>query len=86
MWPFVLAARVLETTLPPLHIQPPLHSRRLDFFRKSFVFSTAKAQTLLGFQPEIDFPAGAADTARWYRLRGFLAPRTSDELARPESA
>ena len=53
LWPFTLAARVLETVLPPLHVQPPLHSRRLDFFRKSFVFSTAKAQSLLGFQPEI---------------------------------
>jgi dihydroflavonol-4-reductase len=38
IWPFVLAARALETVLPPLHLQPPLHSRRLDFFRKSFVF------------------------------------------------
>ena len=86
LWPFVLAARVLETVLPPLHVKPPLHSRRLDFFRKSFVFSTAKAQTLLGFHPEIDFLTGAADTARWYRLRGYLAPRASNELARPESA
>jgi dihydroflavonol-4-reductase len=86
LWPFVLAARVLEAVLPSLHVKPPLHSRRLDFFRKSFVFSTAKAQTLLGFQPEIDFPTGAAETARWYRLRGYLAPRASNELARPESA
>ncbi|MBL8270364.1 NAD-dependent epimerase/dehydratase family protein, partial [Steroidobacter sp.] len=55
MWPFVAAAGVMETTLPPLHIAPPLHSRRLDFFRKSFVFSTARAQSLLGFEPAIDF-------------------------------
>jgi dihydroflavonol-4-reductase len=86
LWPFVAAARVLETVLPPLHVKPPLHSRRLDFFRKSFVFSTAKAQTLLGFQPEIDFLTGAADTVRWYRARGYLAARTSNELTRPESA
>jgi dihydroflavonol-4-reductase len=86
LWPFVLIAHVLETILPSLHVQPPLHSRRLDFFRKSFVFSTAKAQTLLGFQPEIDFLPGAVETARWYRAHGYLPPHTSNELPRPESA
>jgi dihydroflavonol-4-reductase len=86
LWPFTLAARVLETVLPPLHVQPPLHSRRLDFFRKSFVFSTVKAQALLGFQPEINFLPGAADTVRWYCARGYLTPRASNEFARPESA
>lgn len=86
MWPFVAAAGVMETTLPPLHIQPPLHSRRLDFFRKSFVFSTVKAHRLLGFQPTIDFQTGARDTVRWYRARGYLAPHTSNEIAGTESA
>jgi|RhiMethySRZTD1v2_1073278.scaffolds.fasta_scaffold08697_6 nucleoside-diphosphate-sugar epimerase len=87
MWPFLAAATVLETTLQPLRIHPPLHRRRLDFFRRSFVFSTVKAQRLLGFTPEIDFQSGAADTARWYRSRGLLAPRAADEVAgRVESA
>lgn len=86
LWPFVIAARVLETVLPPLRIQPPLHSRRLDFFRKSFVFSTAKAQRVLGFTPEIDFLTGAADTVRWYRARGYLAPGRNRELAHRQSA
>lgn len=86
MWPFLMAATVMEATLQPLRIQPPLHSRRLDFFRKSFVFSTVKAQRLLGFQPEIDFQSGAADTARWYRARGLLSARPASEVARIESA
>ncbi len=87
LWPFVVAASVLETTLQPLRIQPPLHRRRLDFFRRSFVFSTVKAQRLLGFAPEIDFQSGAADTARWYRSRGLLAPRATNEVtSRVESA
>lgn len=86
LWPFVIAARVLETVLPPLRIQPPLHSRRLDFFRKSFVLSTAKAQRILGFAPEIDFLTGAADTARWYRTRGYLAPGRNRGLAQRQSA
>lgn len=87
LWPFVVAASVLERTLQPLRIQPPLHRRRLDFFRRSFVFSTVKAQRLLGFTPEIDFQSGATDTARWYRSRGLLAPRPTNEVtSRVESA
>lgn len=86
LWPFVGAARVMETILPPLRIQPPLHSRRLDFFRKSFVFSTVKAHTLLGFQPEVDFHSGVVDTVRWYRARGYLQPGMTNEVADTESA
>ncbi len=73
MWPFLAAATVFEATLSPLGIQPPLHRRRLDFFRKSFVFSTAKAQKLLDFIPAIAFAAGSIETAQWYRERGYLA-------------
>jgi nucleoside-diphosphate-sugar epimerase len=86
MWPFIAAAGVMETTLPPLHIQPPLHSRRLDFFRKSFVFSTNRAQRLLDFRPTIDFRTGALDTAQWYRSRGLLPRATRMEVADRRSA
>ena len=86
LWPFLAAASVMEATLQPLRIHPPLHRRRLDFFRKSFVFSTVKAQRLLGFTPEIDFQSGAADTARWYRSRGLLTSRAAGEVPRAESA
>lgn len=85
LWPFSLAARVMETVLPPFGVQPPLHRRRLGFFTKSFVFSTAKAQAALGFQPEIDFLNGAADTARWYRARGYLPARLTHEVTETES-
>jgi glycerol-3-phosphate dehydrogenase len=34
MWPFLWAAVLMESTLAPLGIQPPLHRRRLDFFSK----------------------------------------------------
>jgi nucleoside-diphosphate-sugar epimerase len=72
MWPFLAAALVFEHTLSPLGIQPPLHRRRLDFFRKSFVFSTAKAQRLLEFSPRIAFQDGAVETVKWYREHGYL--------------
>jgi nucleoside-diphosphate-sugar epimerase len=72
MWPFLATATVMERTLGPLGIQPPLHRRRLDFFRKSFVFSTVKARLMLGFSPVIPFSRGAAETADWYRHAGYL--------------
>jgi nucleoside-diphosphate-sugar epimerase len=74
LWPFLAAAVALERTLTPLGVSPPLHRRRLDFFRKSFVFSSTKARTVLNFTPTLPFAAGAAETARWYREKGYLSP------------
>lgn len=73
LWPFNVAAKMCETVLPPLGIKPPIHSRRLDFFRKSFRFSTERATRLLGFNPRVPFATGAQLTADWYRNTGFLA-------------
>jgi len=72
MWPFVAAAFVFESTFSPLGLKPPLHRRRLDFFRKSFFFSNAKAQELLGFTPQVGFAQGARKTAQWYQANGYL--------------
>lgn len=83
MWPMLLAAHTLERALKPLHIQPPLHRRRLDFFKKSFWFSTTKAKRLIGFEPMIPFAVGARDTAGWYRREGLLEPATAGPLDAP---
>ncbi len=72
LWPFIAAAAVFEQTFSPLGLKPPLHRRRLDFFRKSFSFSTARAQELLGFRPQIDFQEGARLSAAWYRENNLL--------------
>jgi nucleoside-diphosphate-sugar epimerase len=72
MWPFLSTAVLMEATLAPLGIQPPLHRRRLDFFRKSFLFSTARARERLAFTPCITFSKGAIDTVGWYREHGYL--------------
>ena len=69
---FDSAAALLETTLKPLGIQPPLHRRRMDFFRKSFLFSSAKAVEMLGFEPTYSFEEGIAKTAGWYHEKGYL--------------
>ncbi len=72
LWPFAAAAVACEALCKPLGIQPPIHRRRLDFFRKSFRFSTAKARERLGFEPRVTFAEGARRTAEWYRENGLL--------------
>jgi dihydroflavonol-4-reductase len=72
LWPFLLAAVLFESTFSPLGLKPPLHRRRLDFFRKSFSFSNARAEGILGFRPQISFRDGARKTAQWYSANGFL--------------
>jgi nucleoside-diphosphate-sugar epimerase len=85
MWPFLTAARIMETVLPRLHISAPLNTRRLDFFRKSLVFATSKAESLLGFRAEIDFRQGAVDTAAWYCRQGDLPKEAMPALAPTQS-
>jgi hypothetical protein len=58
-----------------LAIRPPLHMRRLDFFRKSFWFQTLKARRLLGFDASIPFEAGVRDALAWYADAGYLTYR-----------
>jgi len=72
LWPFMAAAWLLETTMRPLGLQPPLHRRRMDFFRKSYEFAPEGAQRLIGYAPAVDFAQGARLTAAWYREQGLL--------------
>jgi dihydroflavonol-4-reductase len=72
LWPLWTTATVMEWTMRPLSIQPPLHRRRMHFFTKSFKFSGEKARSLLGFQPNVSFEEGAKSTAEWYRKTGLI--------------
>ena len=72
LFPFLLLAIMMEKVLRPLAIQPPLHRRRMDFFKKSFLFSKEKSLKALGFAPQFSFRQGASETARWYTGMGYL--------------
>lgn len=72
MWPLLLAAVGMESTFGKAGIQPPLHRRRLDFFRKSLRFSTALRNGLLSLPRQISFREGAGKTAAWYRENHWL--------------
>ena len=69
---FFLTAVGMETVMKPLGIQPPLHRRRMDFFKKSFMFSQEKAAAKLGFNPRYSFSQGAEETTKWYTKMGYL--------------
>ncbi len=70
--PFMIIASVLEVVCKPLGISPPLHRRRMDFFKKSFTLSRDRAQTILSFEPQHTFADGVALTANWYRENALL--------------
>ncbi len=70
--PFLLLAIILEKTLRPLGIQPPLHRRRMDFFKKSFTLSWKNASNTLGFIPKISFSQGVSETINWYKAMDYF--------------
>lgn len=65
-------AFMMEKTLRPLGIQPPLHRRRLDFYKKSFSLSAKKAKYSFGFSPKVTFKEGVKLTAEWYRQNNLI--------------
>lgn len=68
----MLIAFIMEKVFPLFKRQPPIHRRRLDFFRKSFYFNTKKAKNNFGFEATTSFKSGAAKTAQWYKEKGLL--------------
>ncbi|MEW6570091.1 MAG: NAD-dependent epimerase/dehydratase family protein [Nitrospirota bacterium] len=85
-YPLVIVATIIERVLRPIGIQPPIHRRRMDFFKKSFTFSQEKALKILGFVPKVDFKHGVLETARWYKDMGLpLSLRNYVESIRYET-
>jgi dihydroflavonol-4-reductase len=72
MWPLMMAAAACEAVCRPLRLEPPLHRRRADFFRKNRAFSFEKARRLLGYEPRIGPLEGIRRTAQWYMENGHL--------------
>lgn len=69
---FLFAATIMEMLFRPLGIQPPLHRRRMDFFRKSFSFSQERSLKYLNFIPKTNFSEGVSKTKEWYEDMGLL--------------
>ena len=70
--PLLVIATIAAKTLGAVGIQPPIHPRMMDFFRKSFVFVPGEATRSLGVSPQYSFRQGVRETATWYRQQGYL--------------
>jgi len=71
-WFFYSAAVICESICVPLGIEPPLHRRRVRFFKNNRAFSIKKAQEVLGYQAKVSLKEGMKRTVDWYRQKGFL--------------
>ncbi len=70
--PLMFAAKVCEAICKPLGIDPPLHTRRVEFFVKSRAFDNSKARSLIGYQPQISTEEGVKRTIKWYEANDLL--------------
>lgn len=71
--PLYALSAVAETACRPFGIEPPLHRRRVRFFRNNRAFDIGKARDLLGYAPRVDLAEGMQRTVRWYREQGLLS-------------
>jgi len=71
-WLFYGGAVLCEAICLPLKIEPPLHRRRVRFYKNNRAFDISKARRLLGYKPRVSLEAGMKRTADWYREHGFL--------------
>jgi nucleoside-diphosphate-sugar epimerase len=72
LWPVLFLATICEKVCVPLHIEPPLHRRRVSFFQNNRAFSIDKAKNEIGFSPEISLDDGIRRTIEWYEKNGYL--------------
>jgi dihydroflavonol-4-reductase len=73
--PIYAAGWLCERICVPVHVEPPLHRRRVGFFTHHREFDTSKAQRLLGYRPRVAFREGVARTAGWYISNGLVNPK-----------
>ena len=72
MFPASLLAILCEKMCAPFNIEPPLHRRRLSFFKNNRAFTIEKAKRILGYLPEISLREGIKKTAGWYKEQGLI--------------
>lgn len=70
--PMYAAATLIEKMGLVFGFQPPLHRRRLKFFKHDRAFSIEHARDVLGYEPKVPLDEGLARTAAAYREAGML--------------
>jgi nucleoside-diphosphate-sugar epimerase len=72
-WPLWTLALACEIVYKPFRKDPPIFRRRVDWFRQNRAFSIEKAAKELGYHPKVSLKEGLAETAKWYREKGYLS-------------
>lgn len=71
-WFFYSAAVMCESMCVPLHIEPPLHRRRVRFYKNNRAFDIGKACRVLKYTPKVNLEEGMKRTVSWYKDTGLL--------------
>jgi dihydroflavonol-4-reductase len=71
-WPMYFAGWLCEVVCKPLGIEPPLHRRRIKFFKNNRAFNISKAKHVLGYVAQVELDEGMRRTVDWYRSEGLL--------------
>lgn len=70
--PMQTIGTICETICAPLHINPPIYRRRVDFFVKNRSFDCTKAKRVLGFKPAQKFEDELKDIIGSYIKSGAI--------------
>jgi nucleoside-diphosphate-sugar epimerase len=71
-WPIVAVGHVVEKVCRPFGIEPPIHPRRVDWYRQTRAFRIDKARNEIGYRPRIGLDEGLRRACAWYRQEGML--------------
>ncbi len=72
LMPVEWLAGLCESVCTPLGIDPPLHKRRVSFFKNNRAFSIEKVKRVLGYAPRVSLEEGLKRTIHWYEDHGLL--------------
>ena len=72
MFPVNILAMLCEKMCAPFNIEPPLHRRRVSFFKNNRAFKINKAKKKLGYLPEVSLREGIKRTISWYKDHGLI--------------
>ena len=70
--PVLWMATLCEFVCVPLKIEPPLHRRRVSFFKNNRAFSVEKAKRILGYKSEVTLREGIRKTINWYEKQRLI--------------
>jgi nucleoside-diphosphate-sugar epimerase len=71
-WAALSVASFIEKCFTLIGKSPPVARKNIESTLADRVFSIAKAQRELGFEPQINPETGLKETVAWYRERGWI--------------